>query len=264
MQPEAPRTDGRTASAGRGRRGWRFGLTLAALFIGTAGLAAAAAGLSAQLLPRRFTAQQQQQIAAWETARRWRALPAGRIFPPAITYQLPAYAFGTGAELVLRADRIGISRQASCGAASDAAAARVLSADRCQAMLRATYADETDSMLVTVGVAVMPGDNAAKSAASELSTGQGLRPGVRAAGFRSSLAASFSDHDRQLSWAVSSGPYLIMSTVGYTDGRPRVQVSSDPYADQELTSFASGVADAVGAPLGAQPAAPRCPGTPGC
>jgi len=54
---------------------------LLALVVGTAGLAASAAGVSARLLPRRFTAQQQQQIVAWEMARRWRTMPAGKIFP---------------------------------------------------------------------------------------------------------------------------------------------------------------------------------------
>jgi hypothetical protein len=55
-----------------------------------------------------------------------------------------------------------------------------------------------------------------------------------------------------------------MSTAGYADGRPRVQMSSDPYADTEMTSFAAGVADAVRAPLGAVPPTPQCPGAPGC
>ena len=148
--------------------------------------------------------------------------------------------------------------------ASDPAAARVLSADRCTALLRATYADETDSMLVTVGVAVMPGANAAEAAASQLAGGRGPQPGIRAAPFPSTLARAFGDRQRQLSWAVSSGPYLILSTAGYTDGRLRVQMSSDSYADAEMTGFATGVADAVRAPLGAVPPSPQCPGAPGC
>jgi hypothetical protein len=264
IQPEPP---GQEAPADRTTRrgGWRFGVWLAVLVVGTGGLAASAAGVSAELLPRTFTPAQQQQIMAWETAGRWRAMPAGDIFPATITYQLPAYAItSSNSQLTLKAYRVGISRQSSCAAASDAAAAKVLSADRCAAELRATYADETDSMLVTVGVAVMPGNNAAKAAAGALGGGQGLHPGVRTAAFRSTLAQSFSNRQRQLSWAVSSGPYLIMSTVGYVDGLPRVQVTSNPYEDQEMMSFATGVADAIGAPIGAQPAAPKCPGSPGC
>jgi hypothetical protein len=259
-----PEPSGTGAPANRRRGGWRFGITLVALVVGTAGLAASAAGVSAQLLPRRFTAQQQQQIIGWEMARRWRAMPAGTIFPASVTYQLPGDALASSSSLPLLAYRIGISRQTNCRAGSDPATARVLIADRCAAVLRATYADETDSMLVTVGVAVMPGDNAARAAASKLSDGQGPGPGVRAVPFPATLARAFGDRERQLSWAVSSGPYLIMSTAGYADGRPRVQMSSDPYADQEMTSFATGVAEAVSAPLGVSPSSPQCPGAPGC
>jgi len=265
MHPESPdQTEGSAAPAGRRRGGWRFGITLAVLSVGTAGLAASAAGVSAQLLPRKFTAAQQQQIMNWEAARRWRVLPAGKIFPATISYQLPAAALEADAGLPLKAYRVGISPQTSCALASDPAAARVLSAGHCSAMLRATYADETDSMLVTVGVAVMPGARAARSAADALSAGQKLHPAIRAVAFGGTLAASFGQRQQQLSWATSAGPYLILSTAGYADGRPEVPVSTDNYIDQEMTSLASGVANVVGAPLGAPPPVPKCPGAPGC
>jgi hypothetical protein len=265
MQPEIPRYDEEgTAPAPRRRGGWRLGITLTVLFVGTAGLAASAAGVSAQLLPRKFTATQQQQIMNWEAARRWRVLPAGKIFPAAVSYQLPAQALAANSGLPLKAYRVGISPQTSCTIASDPVAARVLSADHCSAMLRATYADETDSMLVTVGVAVMPAASAARSAAGALSAGPELHPGVRAAAFRGTLAGSFGNRERQLSWATSAGPYVILSTVGYADGRSQVPVTNDPYVDQEMTSLANGVADAVGGPLGARPLVPKCPGAPGC
>lgn len=246
------------------RSGWRRGLTVTALVLGTAGLAASAAGVSAQLLPRKFTAAQQQEIMAWETAGRWRTMPVGQIFPAAIPYQLPGYAVDAGTQLSLTAHLVGIARQASCQAASDPAAAVVLSADRCAAVIRATYADQTDSMLVTVGVAVMPGSTAARVVAGRLSAGGQLHPGVRTVPFRDTLAQAFGDQQRQLSWAISAGPYVIMSAAGYADGRPREQVSSDPYASQEMTSFATGIASAVGGRLAAPPQAPRCPGAPGC
>jgi hypothetical protein len=262
MQPGTPDNEGRAAPAGRGRGRWPFGITLIVLFVGMAGLAASAAGVSAQLLPRKFTAAQQQQIMNWETARRWRALPAGKIFPAAITYQLPAYALNATSQLALTAHRVGIARQQSCAVASDAAAGRVLSAGHCAALLRATYADETDSMLVTVGVAVMPSAGAARSAAGKLSADEEAT--VRALAFRGTLAASFGERNRQLSWATSDGPYVIMSTAGYANGMPQVSVASDTYTDQEMISVANGIADAVGAPLGVQPPSPTCPGAPGC
>jgi hypothetical protein len=264
MQPEPPGDEGSAASAASGRRGWRRGLTLVALFLGTAGLAASAAGVSAQLLPRKFTAAQQQAIMAWETAGRWRTMSAGQIFPASVAYQLPGNAFEAGSQLSLTAHLVGIARQATCQAASDPVAAAVLSADRCTAVLRATYADQTDSMLVTVGVAVMPGGTMASAVAGRLSAGLQPHPGIRSVPFRDTLARVFGDRQRQLSWAISAGPYVIMSTAGYADGRPREQVSSDPYASQEMTSFATGVASAVGGKLDAPPKAPRCPGAPGC
>jgi len=247
-----------------GRGGWRFAVTLTALFVGTAGLASAAAGVSAQLLPRRFTASQQRQIVGWEMERRWRTMSAGEIFPVTISYQLPSDTLNGASGLPLKAYRVGISRQTSCAAASVPAAGRVLAAGRCAAMVRATYTDQTDSMLVTVGVAVMPGAGAAKSVASTLSAGPQPQPGVRPLSLRSTLARAFGNRQRQLSWAVSSGPYVIMSAAGYADGTPRIQLESDPYAAEEMTSFATGVADAVGSPLGAAPAPPKCPGAPGC
>jgi hypothetical protein len=228
------------------------------------GLAASAAGIAGQVLPRKFTAQQRQQITAWETARRWRTMPAGKIFPASVSYQLPSYDLAATSQLPLVAYRIGIAPETGCAQGGDPATARVLAATQCAVMLRATYTDGTYSMLITVGVAVMPSPAAAAAAARQLANGRGPSPGVRPAAFPDTLASAFSSDQRQLSWAVAAGPYLILSTVGYADGRPQVAMSTDPYADDEMTSLADGIADAVARPLGAQPPAPQCPGAPGC
>jgi hypothetical protein len=55
-----------------------------------------------------------------------------------------------------------------------------------------------------------------------------------------------------------------MYAAGYADGRPRVPVSQNVYADDEMTSLARGVAQSVAATLGSVPAPPHCPGSPGC
>jgi hypothetical protein len=243
---------------------WRLGAILVVLMLGLVGLAVSAAGVAGQLLPRKFNAAQQQQIMTWETARRWLIRPAGQIFPATVSYQLPGYSLASGSGLTLTAQRIGIARQASCHAATDPAAARVLDARGCATVIRATYVDSTGSMVVTVGVAVLHSTRAAGAAASKLSHGQGLGAGVRAVAFGGTLAASFGDPQRQLSWAGNVGPYLVMSTAGYTDGMPHVSLASDSYGAQEMSSVANGVADAVVLPLGAQPPNPRCPGSPGC
>jgi len=263
MPPESPANSGRVP-VGRRRDGWRLGVTLMALVIGLAGLVASATGVAGQVLPRRFSAQQAQKIVAWETGKRWRTMPAGKIFPDSVTYQLPAYDMTAGNQLPLVAERVGIAPQTTCAAGTDPATARVLSAGHCTAVLRATYADETDSLLVTVGVAVMPGSAAAKSAAAQVSHIRQQPSGVRAAGFPGTLASAFGDQQRQLSLVDSNGPYVFLSAVGYADGRPQVPVSSDPYADEEMTSFADGVSDVVEAALGSSPPPPTCPGAPGC
>jgi len=277
MQPESPSAEGNPgpadeaaeraplgAAGARHSAGWRIGVILAALIVGLGGLAVSAAGAASQLLPRRFSAAQEQQIITWETARRWLVRSAGQIFPAAVSYQLPGYSLASGTGLNLTAQRIGIARQAACGAATDPVAARALKLRGCSAVLRATYVDSTGSLLVTVGVAVLPNAAAAAAAASTLPRGGRPGAGVRTVAFPGTLAASFGDRQRQLSWAVNDGSYLIMSAAGYADGRPRVPLSSDSYAAQEMTSVADGVAAAVAMPLGALPPAPRCPGAPGC
>ena len=68
------------------RRPW---LIMAALLLGLAGLTASAAGVVVQLLPRRFSAVQAEQLSTWEMLRRWRTWPASQIFPRTLGYDCP-------------------------------------------------------------------------------------------------------------------------------------------------------------------------------
>jgi len=280
MQPEPGTPDGEDSApwpdpaaatsshAVRGRPWWPVGLTVAALVLGLCGLAGSTAGVVNQILPRRFSAGQQRQIMVWEMLRRWRTMPAGKIFPAVVSYQLSGSALNADSELALTAHRLGIARQASCAAATEPAAGRVLDRLGCGAVVRATYLDSTSSMIVTVGVAVLPGSVQASTAVRRLSAaGAGpdrLLPGLLPATFPGTLASRFGDGQRQLNWDVSVGPYLIMSTVGYADGRPRVGLLTDAYADQEMTSLAHGTANVIRGPLGAAAKVPICPGAPEC
>lgn len=232
--------------------------------LGLAGLTASAAGIAVQILPRRFNAAQQQQIMAWESARHWRLLPAGKIFPATVTYDVPGYALEAESVLPLTAHRVGIARQASCARAASPAAATVLDRHGCAKMLRASYLDATGSIVVTIGVAVMPGQAAAEASMRALPSQQGIQSGVKPLAYRNTLTAGFGEAQRQLTTAISRGPYLILSAAGFTDGRPRIPGSSDYYDEEEMTSLANGVAGAVGGPLGMLPPLPRCPGAPGC
>lgn len=249
------------------------------LILGVAGLGVSLAGVAMQVLPRQFTAHQQRQILNWEIGKRWREVPAGKIFPSYVRYPAPSEL---GA-LTLTAIRIGIAGQASCRAATDTAVAAVLDRNGCRAMLRATYADRTDSYVVTVGVAAFSGSAAASAAQREITslartgagTGVGARarakgktavvaPGVQTVRFAGTPAASFYNAQRQISESRAAGTYIVFYTIGYADDRPLERVASDSYTHSEMTSFGGGVAQAVLSGLARPPRPPRCPGAPGC
>jgi hypothetical protein len=226
--------------AGRSRlRSW---LTVTAMVLGLLGLAASAAGIAVQVLPRRFSAAQQQQIMAWESARRWRATSAAKIFPAAITYQLPSYALSGPAGLPLRARRVGIGRRAGCMPGADRAAAAVLSRHGCTALLRATYVDATGSLVVTVGVAVLPGAAATAASIRALPRHGAVR--------RPAIALPTADRRLRARTAAvvlrrRGGPYLIMSVVSYADDRPGLRCRPMLTRRTRWPSLANGVADAV-------------------
>jgi hypothetical protein len=254
----------------RGRRA----AALTALVLGLAGFAVSAFGMATQLLPRQFSAAQQQQIQNWEIASRWQQLPAGQIFPASVPYQLSNRVLRDATPLSLNALRIGIAPQSGCGAdVTTSAAAAVLRRDGCRAVLRATYVDSTWSYVTTVGVAVLPSHAAAVKAYQSLSQlrltaadnarTDRLPAGILAVRYHGSAAALF-DYSSQISDSFADGPYLVMYAVGYTDNRPRVRVTSDHYSDTEMTSLAKAVAHSVADTLAAPPASPHCPGSPGC
>jgi hypothetical protein len=258
QQPPAP--------GPRRRRPASTAIAGVALVLGLIGLVVSLFGVATQLLPRRFTADQQREIVNWELGRKWRTLSAGAIFPASVSYPPPAVLDGV-APLTLTAGRIGIARQASCRAATDDAAAGVLVRNGCSAVLRATYTDGTKSYVVTVGVAVLPSTSQAATAVRELGRAAdvgGIAPGVRAVAFKDTPAAWFTNKRRQLSGSISVGTYVALYTVGYADSRPQEPVSADSYAYGEMSSVGQGVAHAVLAAVAPAVPTPHCPGTPGC
>lgn len=265
--PRSARHLGTTRSSRRRARGPGQAAALVAAIFGGVGLVVAVAGLAIQMLPRHFSGSQQRQIMAWEVSKRWRTLPAGAIFPASVRYQLPASALNDFTAVNLDAARVGIAPQAACASAADPAAAAILGRDGCQALLRATYTDESATFVVTVGVAVLPTVARASAAQTSLAAAdQGVYPGpgVRAVALRGTPSGRFGNAQRQLSRSFTAGPYVIMYTAGYADGRPRVAINNDMYAQDEMTSAARGAAQAVAGIVDAPPPAPHCPGTPGC
>jgi hypothetical protein len=263
---------GRDRGRGRGRRA----TARIALVLGVLGFAASAFGLAVQLLPRQFTAVQQRQIEAWQVGSRWQTIPAGKIFPASVPYQLPATVLEDTTPLNLDALRVSIAPQQSDCAKSvtSAAAGAVLGHEECEAVLSATYVDSTRSYVMTVGVAVLPTAAAAATAdtgltrpllaaARDADGAARLAAGVKVVRF-GGMAGTLYDYNRQISASFSYGPYVVMYAAGYSDSRPRVPVSQDSYAYGEMTSMARGVAQSVAATLGTSPAPPHCPGAPGC
>ena len=125
--------------------------------------------------------------------------------------------------------------------------------------------------MLTVGVAVLGNENSALSVAHFLTGGVAQGQGgvsrhliLGPVPVPDTAAAAFDTRQRQLSWVVGAGSYLVLATAGFADGRPKVAVASDSYTYQEMTSLARGVAVDIATPLGAQPPAPKCPGGPGC
>ena len=262
---------GHRARAARARRSRRARggrlvrlAVVAGLLAGAAGLAVSVLGVMVQIMPRSFTPAQREKLVTWEIGKRWRSWQAGQIFPQTVRYSLSGRAFGGGSSLPLTAQLVGIAPQATCRAATQNAAARVLARSGCTAVLRATYEDTTQTLAVTIGIAVLPGIPAAKKSAAALGKPGDPRSGVRAVPFRRTATARFGDRSQKLSWDGVAGPYLVLATVGYADGRPWLTRGGDTYTQAELLGLASGAGQRVAAALGATPPPPQCPGNPAC
>ena len=190
---------------------WHTPLLVVLALAGVAGLAVGGFALHAELT-RPATAAEAAAAGRAEIASRWRRLPAGQLFPATISY------LSAGRQQTM-ALRVGIAPAASCAAALDPAAAAIFRARGCRTVLRATYADASGSLAVTVGIAVLPSTTAAQSAVSNLTIQPG-HAGVRAASFPGTRVAGYGDAQR--GWfhaAAGNGPYAFFYAAGFADGR---------------------------------------------
>jgi hypothetical protein len=193
------------------RRGWQTPLLVLLTLAGVAGLVVGGFTLYKEL-SRPATAAEAAAAGRTEIATRWQRLPAGQLFPASISYLSPGKQQTT-------ALRVGIAPATSCAAALDPAAAAIVRGRGCRTVLRATYADASGSLAVTVGIAVMPGTAAAQSAVSELTIQPG-HAGVRVASFPGTRVAGYGDAQR--GWfhaATGNGPYAFFYAAGFADGR---------------------------------------------
>jgi hypothetical protein len=184
-------------------------------------------------LTRQPTQVERDRAAIQEVARRWQAWPVGKIFPPTLPYTLDV----GGAE---KARRVGIDPSGSaCDTAVEARVAGTLRGYGCRGALRATYLDQLAGLAITVGVVAFPDERAAALAKAKLPR---TTPGLRTLALPGSVVARFTDAARQTSVARQGGPYIVLATIGYADGRPAAKAKQK---QTDLYTIAPQLAEAV-------------------
>ncbi|WP_222722840.1 hypothetical protein [Actinomadura alba] len=211
-----------------------------------AALVASAVVLAGELT-RPPTAAERDRATAAELARRWEAWPAGKIFPDTVPYTLSV----GGKE---SARRIGIGHETACEGAVDASLRAVLRSHGCRAVIRATYLDQLQGLAMTVGVVAFPDASKASGAMSGLPKEIKASSGLRALSLPGSVAARFDDAARQEAAIRHRGPYLVMATIGYADGRPAAKIKEK---QGYLKVVVPQLADSIIGSL-AKPARPDC------
>lgn len=218
--------------------------TLALMCAAVAGVASSTAVAELTRGPDRA---ELDRAAATEMAGRWLSWPAERIFPESI-----GYAAEQGGEE--RARRVGISPQTRCDRAVDPGLREVLRGAGCRGILRATYLDALQGVVVTVGVAAFAREEDAATAKAALPRTGRPSPGLRALGFRGTVTDRFTAEGRQGSLVRQAGPYVVMTTVGQVDGRPGKAVGEQR---PTIFAFTGDIADRILAAL-STPARPVC------
>ncbi|WP_245655848.1 hypothetical protein [Microtetraspora fusca] len=230
-----------------GTRTWPALMVASALTVICAVIAGVAASAAAGELTRGPSAGELRQASAAEIARRWELWPAGRVFPATLGYT----GEQGGRE---KARRVGISSRTDCAASVDAPLRAPVRAAGCRAILRATYIDALQGIVVTVGVAAFPDSVSASAAEAAFPKAGKPTPGLRALSFPGTVTDRFNAASRQESTARQAGPYVVLTTVGQVDGRPARWVGKQR---PTIFTFAGDLAGQIAAALTA-PAAPDC------
>ncbi|MEO5877502.1 MAG: hypothetical protein ABIS86_07060 [Streptosporangiaceae bacterium] len=192
--------------ADQDRQRWLAGLAA----LGCLGVAGFAAARISTELTRSPTSAEWSQATALELAGRWHARPSGTIFPERL-----GYSPELGGEE--EASRVGIVAGTDCGGALDAVLQNLLVPYGCRGVLRAAYLDQPQGLLINVGLVAFADPDTAGRAQKAL---DGTKGSLRAVVFPGSVAARFTDAARQTTVFGRRGPYLTVTTTGYSDGRP--------------------------------------------
>jgi hypothetical protein len=193
----------------------------ALVVLGVLGLGALGGGgfVIERELTRPPTGAELDVASATESQLRWRLRSAGEIFPATV-----AYSDGSASGDPRQAHRIGIAPAAGCAQALDREVADVVAKHGCITVLRATYVDQSGTLLMTVGIAALADDkgDAVDSALREISNSKGVHP----VAFPNTVAARFGDAQRQaLGTRANHASYLFLSAEGWADGRRQVKSS---------------------------------------
>lgn len=205
---------------------------------------------------REPTSAELQVAANKEVARRWQAWPASRIFPERIPYR----PIGRHTEY---ATRTGIVPETGCFQAVDEEIAAALARHGCRAVLRATYVDQLQGVVVTIGVVAFPDPWKADRAYKEIPGSKGpdeegagpVDPALHAAAFPGTASAKFTDKARQDRTSDRGGPYVVLTTSGQSDGRPASEIKKA--RPGELFAVAPQIGHAVARSLAVK-AVPDC------
>ncbi|WP_214412702.1 hypothetical protein [Sphaerisporangium fuscum] len=228
-------------------RAWPSVVVASVLTLVCAIVAGVAGGAAGAELTRGPSSAELRRASAEETARRWQVWPAGKIFPAL----LPYVSEQGGQE---NARRVGISSRTDCAGAVDAPLRTAFTAARCRAVLRATYIDALQGVVVTLGVAAFPDQASALAARAAFPRGGAPSPGLRALAFPRTVADRFTPAARQAASLAQAGPYLVVTTAGQVDGRPARAVGRQR---STIFAFTSDLEERVLTAL-ATPARPDC------
>lgn len=167
----------------------------------------------------------------------WHSVPVDELFPPTIDGD------GAGPGGADRTwTRIAVAPDTGCAGAFDPLLLKALAPVGCQRLLRATYTDETQSYVTTVGLLFTKADATAMRALrtrfsnEKLDQRADLMPRPYAA--KNTLAAGFTDAQRA-SWTISvltDAPVVTYAVSGWADGR---KVDSPQAAEAAMVTGAT-------------------------
>jgi hypothetical protein len=212
---------------------------LALLAVACLAVAAAAGVAAVKIATRAPTPAERAAAAATAVADRWRTLPAGQIFPATLSYN-------TSLLTTESANLVAIGAQTACASAVDPAFAALATRDQCRAGLRATYLDQLQGILYTIGVLAFPSTRKATAFSAGLAADHSGAFALSALAVPGTASSLFSPQARQAATTRQAGPFVILTVAGYADGQPS---GSGQQARADIFTPAAQLAAAVGRPL---------------